>query len=305
MKIVFTSDVHAHLHRVGSCDGRGQDRLADGLSALDQTLAFARTHDATWVFGGDMKIPKSIWSVEALNGVLATLKRYGDVRKIAIPGNHDTVSGSFGSGLEPLREHVQVFDRAFVGRLLGSQAPMTFAAWPWGARHRDALPVFLDEAVAARKRGETVVLLAHLMFEGMLPQADRAHPGKSLPPQAFRPGDAFDVALVGDVHHGQGWDGTRWTPYDAVVRGGSLRVRKSLQRAKVAPGCDLVMGAAIPLRAPGPWRGEVFYPGSPYAQSFGEKNDYSKGCLLVDLATGEVQLLRVNAPRFVEIEVTQ
>ena len=273
-----------------------------------QTLEMARLCKATWVFCGDMKGPKSVWPVEALNGCISVLAAYSDVRKIGLPGNHDLVETPFGSGLEPLREYVTVFDRPTLEELRNTG--IWIAAWPWGAGHREELPAFLDEAAAARKRGETVVLLAHLMFEGMFPQADAQHPGKSLPPEAFRPGEVFDLALVGDVHRGQvllapsKLRETRvWKPFSDYAARVAPGPGKARQKAQVGPGRAEAGGAAIPLRAPGPWRGEVFYPGSPYAQSFGERDDGPKGCLLVDVATGQVDLLPVRAPRFCELAV--
>lgn len=56
------------------------------------------------------------------------------------------------------------------------------------------------------------------------------------------------------------------------------------------------------IRVPGPWRGEFYYPGSPYQQNWGERNQ-EKGCLLVDLEVGSVHFLPVIAPRYVHVEL--
>jgi DNA repair exonuclease SbcCD nuclease subunit len=56
------------------------------------------------------------------------------------------------------------------------------------------------------------------------------------------------------------------------------------------------------IRVPGPWRGEVYYPGSPYQQNWGERNQ-TKGCLLVDLEIGSVHFLPIIAPRFTHVEL--
>lgn len=296
MKLVVTSDVHVHPHRVGSADG-GRDRLADGLSALEQTLALAEELGEPWLFLGDLKMPKAVWPQEALNGVRALLRRYAErgVAMFMLPGNHDGVDGAFGTGLEPFRDFARVLDRPAVADLGGARV----AAWPWGARRLEELDALLDRAT--RDRGP-LILAAHATLAGAaMGTADHAA-GRGVPLADLRLGDGVDVALVGDVHKGQAFlpSSRTWKPWTDYA---SRAAGKGRQSSRAPRSVQFGLPGAIPLRQPGPWRGEALYPGSPYQQGWGEAGEWPKGALLVDVSTGAVDLVPVLAPRFRAVEV--
>lgn len=270
-QVVFTADLHVHPYKLESRDG-GVDRLADGLSALRQTLDYARQRGATWVFGGDAKVPRRSWPHDALTGWLDVLKLYPDVEKVFVAGNHDG-DGEWGSGLRPFAPYGAVVDRPTISGGV--------AYWPASAPQGD-LEAFLGDAAASAD-----VLVGHGYVAGAKtgPEDFRAPSSLTLERLgllASRP--RFRVALFGDVHKGQilvrGKRGRtpEWSPFTAFPRG--------------------ALAGEVPLRGAGEWRGEVVYPGSPYAQNWGEREDGPKGCLLVDLESGEVTFLPVRGPRY-------
>ena len=256
------------------------DRLHDGLSALRQTLEYARKYQCPWVFGGDLKVPRRTWPHDALTGALAVLSDYREVPKYAIPGNHDG-DGDFGTGLLPfasdsmyVHEHAGVMDIEGVGPV---------AVWP--AKFGDHDPAEWLKSVPPG----VDVLIGHGYLAGAKtgPDEFRAPGGLTLEQFGFvgRDKPRFKLGLFGDIHKGQVLHRqTRgrapdWIPFDSLTYNWS--------------------DGTHPMRDAAPWLGEVYYPGSPYPQNWGERNDGPKGCLLVDLASGEVTFLPVQAPRYV------
>ena len=270
MRIVVTADMHIHPYRQCSRDG-GHDRLLDGLSALRQSLDLARREAAVWVMVGDFKEPKTFWPQQALTGAHEILREYGDVDKVMLAGNHDA-EGIGGSGLAPFKDIAQVIERPQVLITVASQ----FICSPWNAD--------LSVVRTLLEKNPGSPLVAHGFLAGVVlgPDDTRA-PGRGIPLAEY--GD-FPVAFFGDVHKGQTLvreknRPPRWEPYSTTM----TPTRSSWK----------IRGAA-------PWRGEVFYPGSPYQRNWGERNDGPKGALLADLKTGEVWLHEFTAPKFQHLE---
>ena len=274
-RIVFTSDLHVHAHRTESRDG-GMDRLRDGLPALRQTLDYARQYQCPWVFGGDAKVPRRTWPHDALTGWLDALNEYRDVFKVLIPGNHDGF-GEYGNGLSPfVGPSAAVVERPGVVDIPGVGPVAVLPHVPSG----------YDPAQLVQSTPPGVsCVIGHGMVEGCAlgPDEFRADHGMTLDALGLTgPKPRFKVALFGDVHKGQMYSRGKWTPFVDVLP-------------------DTVDGPTV-IRKASPWKGDVVYPGSPYAQTRGERNDGPKGCLLVDLGTGEVTFLPVTAPRYVDDE---
>lgn len=135
--------------------------------------------------------------------------------------------------------------------------------------------------LTAVKPNRHLPIVAHAFLQGVFigPESVRL-PGKGVPVENF--GD-FPVAFFGDIHRGQWREpadpktgrAVRWIPYeDSGV-----------------------------IRQAGKWRGEIFYPGSPYQQNWGERNDGPKGALVVDLKTGTINLVEFDSPRFIHVEL--
>jgi hypothetical protein len=61
----------------------------------------------------------------------------------------------------------------------------------------------------------------------------------------------------------------------------------------------------VKIRGGAPFGGEVFYCGSTYQQNWGERNDPPKGALVVDLATGAVELWPLRSPRYHHLELDE
>jgi hypothetical protein len=272
MKMVITADVHLHPYRICSRDG-GHDRLMDGLSVLRQSLDLAREHGATWVMAGDFKQPKTFWPQSALTGALALLREYeaDGLEMVMLAGNHDAW-GEGGSGLSPFADVAHVVDRPEVVALRDGGR---LRCLPW-----DAEPGALADT--------GLPLVSHAFLQGIVLGPEDVHPGgKGVPIEDY--GD-FPFAVFGDIHKGQ-WrefvtPGCGWVTYESHARANEPDERWD--------------GG---VRVPAPWAGEVFYPGSPYMQNWGERNDGPKGSLLVDTETGQVDLHEHAAPRFVHVEL--
>ena len=272
MKFVATSDLHVHPFKIGSANG-GLDRLEDGLSVLRQGLELARNERCPWVFCGDLKHPKNVWPQDALNGVLAAFEDNAEIPKLLIPGNHDGLFGKHGSGLAPFRQmpNTMVVDESWAGEWEG----LKLAVWPYGL-----------------KRLGSKILLAHLMFRGVALGPTDAHlPGAGSTVDSFRVGEVFDFAVVGDIHKGQ------W--YGASGKVNRVRSWHNYNRDQ-----DLVVdNGGFVVRSAGKWKGECFYPGSPYQQSWGEVAEWPKGFLLIYDQSGKVEFRTAKSPRFRAVEV--
>ena len=274
MKIIFTADLHVHAHRADSHTA-GADRLLDGLSALRQTLQYSRERGCPWVFGGDLKQPRRSWPHEALTGALAVLREFPDVEKVMVKGNHDG-EGEYGSGLQPFAHLAAVVDRPCVVEV--GARPM--AVWPAMSDPALRPEAFVDSVPPAAG-----VIIGHAFLQGArLGAEDFRAPGGATPAQLGLGGarPRFRLGLFGDVHKGQALArrphrAPDWVPFAETLAESTVAV----------------------IRDAGEWAGDVLYPGSPYAQTWGEREDGPKGALLVDLDTGEVDLLRVDAPRYV------
>jgi len=276
VKVVVTADVHVHPWRTCSRDG-GHDRLLDALSALRQSLDLARAERAVWVMAGDFKQPKSNWPQEALTGAHQVLREYGDVDKVMVAGNHDA-EGLGGSGLAPFKDVARVVERPEVVQL--GDARLLCA--PWNAD--------LADVRGLSKSSKCPVLVAHAFLAGCMLGPEDTRIAKGVPLSDY---GGFPVAFFGDVHKGQ-WRKPgapnrppTWAAYDLD--------QHELEAKSKLPG----------IRRRGPWVGEVFYPGSPYQQNWGERNDGAKVVLLADLATGEVCAHPIQAPKFVHLELAE
>jgi DNA repair exonuclease SbcCD nuclease subunit len=277
VKIVFTADLHLHPWRLCSRDG-GHDRLLDGLSVLRQSLDLARELRAAWVFCGDMKVPKNQWPQSALTGALEIFRKYDDVKKIMVPGNHDA-RGEGGTGLAPFRDVAEVVERASVVELgdwdnrvgISSTLPRIVCS-PWDSE--------LATVRALLEENPGAPLVAHGFLQGCLLGPEDARLAKGTPAADY--GD-FPVAFFGDVHKGQ------WR----------------LPAIPPRPPEWFAYVEGTKIRAAGSWNGEIYYAGSPYQQNWGERNDPPKGALIVDFKTGEVRLHRLKAPRYRHLELDQ
>lgn len=274
VRLVVTADFHIHPYRQCSRDG-GRDRLMDGLSCLRQSLDLARAERAVWVMAGDFKQPKTTWPQEALTGAHQILRQYGDVEKVMVAGNHDA-EGLGGSGLAPFK------DVAFIAEQI------VFAALPKQGGHLLCAPWNADRSHVAgllKRSSDVRALIAHGFLAGVvLGPDDTQVPGRGISLTEY---GRFPVAFFGDIHKGQMFvrepnRAARWVQYGQI---------------EVAPHV-----VAIKLRSPGAWRGEIFYPGSPYMQNWGERGDGAKGALLANLSTGAVELHLFKGPRFIQLE---
>lgn len=297
MRVVALADLHLHPYRLCSRDG-GRDRLQDGLSALRQSLDYARTLGCPWVFCGDLKMPKLLWPQEALTGALALFRAYPDVPKLMLPGNHDGNCYQLGgSGLAPFAGDARVVETPEVVTLLGE----SIAVAP-------VQPLVTSEFLAEARRAGVTALFGHAFVRGVLLGPDEVRlPTVGLTLQELGVGEVFRVVVLGDVHKGQGWrPGRGWRPWKDWVSETTL----SPPCRPRSRGKTFVLSLGSPhskgfLRGSGEWEGEVFYPGSPYPQSWGESEDGPKGALLVDLKTGEVSLLPIQAPQFLRVTLSE
>ena len=269
VKIGFTADFHIHPYRLCSRDG-GHDRLLDGLLCLRQSLDLARSARAAWVNCGDFKMPKTSWPQEALTGSHEILRKYPDVDKLFVAGNHDA-TGLGGSGLAPFRDCAQVVESAaeYVRVKDSSGLAVTLLCVPWDAALDSLSP-----------RGD-VPVVAHGFLAGSMLGPEDLRIAKGTSVEAY---GSFPFAVFGDVHKGQ------W--------------RRPPDPALGSPATWFPYFSKPPVRKPGAWSGEVFYTGSPYQQSWGERNDPPKGGLLVDTDTGAVSLEPFLSPRFVHLEIS-
>jgi len=264
MKIVVTADVHVHPYPICSRD-HGADRLRDGLATLRQSLDLAMKHDALWIMAGDFKMPKTNWPQEALTGAHEILREYHLVAKYMIAGNHDAL-GLGGSGLSPFMDCVTVIERE-------AEEHRGILFVPYGA---DLTPV---------KKNKHLPIVSHGFIKGVfLGPEDVRKPDKGVDIEDYGP---FPVAFFGDIHKAQ-----YRVPADPTI--GRNAAWLPISKA------GLVRGKG--LGGPG-WKGEVFYPGSPYMQNWGERNDGVKGFLVADLKTGQVDMVESNAPRFLHVEL--
>lgn len=129
------------------------------------------------------------------------------------------------------------------------------------------------------KKNKHLPIVSHGFLRGaFLGPEDMRLPEKGIDPAEF---GQFPVAFFGDIHNAQ---------YRAPLDAEGLRHQwRSVQ-------------GSGPLRMPGRWRGEVYYPGSPYQQSWGER-DHVKGVLFADLRTGSIEFIEIDSPRFVHVEL--
>jgi len=262
--VKIVATADVHLHPYRVCSrDGGHDRLMDGLSVLRQSLELARKHQAVWLMCGDFKQPKTNWPQEALTGAHEVLRAFGDVTKVMVAGNHDA-RGQGGSGLAPFADVAHVVHEQGILEL--PRGGPVIACFPWDSN--------LDSSSVQKMVRVADLVAAHAFLQGIVIGPEDAHlGGKGVPIGRY---GAFKVAVFGDIHKGQWRSNGVWTPFP--MNGGIVREA-------------------------GPWRGEVFYPGSPYQINWGERNDPAKGALVLDLETGEAVLHPLKAPRFIHIEV--
>ena len=269
MKWIVTSDLHIHPSRICSRDN-GADRMQDGLDVLQATLNLALEHEAWWVCLGDLKTPKLVWVQAALAGIIERFDMYETVPKLIVAGNHDGVTA-----LAPFAARKDCVSCFATGMATLKNSKVTVAVVPGTERIEDAL-LFLRDA---SDRGAEI-LLGHALVAGA-----------KLGPDEFQgPGTPFDeirslfrFTLLGDVHKGQWFRSTGKPPHGIRWRWVPWSER--------APVNEPIMP------------GSVLYPGSPYQQSWGEREDEPKGALLVDLDKLTVTLLPLEGfPRFIRID---
>jgi hypothetical protein len=281
--LVVTSDLHLHPFRLCSNDG-GRDRLADGLSALEQSLQVALDLNALWIFAGDMKSPRTYWPQEALNGALALFHRFSSVPKLLLPGNHDGPRVPGGSGLQAFTTctNTRVVE---LPTLLPGWAP-GLAVWPCEA-DESGLETFVEQA---QKTG-CKVLLSHGLLSGCKLGPDSSR-GIGLTPERFGIGvanPAFSLAIFGDVHRGQMFRQYRhqwaWQAWD-----------ETLQAPQSFPAKEQVIHRGF--------HGQIIYPGDPYQQNWGEAGEWPKGALIVRPDSQEISLQPIKGPRFIKQDWT-
>lgn len=279
--LVFVADLHLHPFRLCSRDG-GRDRLNDGLQALDQSLGYAREIQALWIFLGDAKQPRILWHQEALNGALEIFRKYGDVTKLFLPGNHDGPRLPGGSGLQPFAS-LERSKLCELPTLLPAWGP-GLAVWPCEA-DEDGLDVFVRQAGA----NGCPVLLSHGLLSGCKLSPDIA--GTGLTPERFgigRADPAFSLSIFGDVHRGQIFRQYRhqwaWETFDNMLQ-------------------EPTFGKEMPIWK-GQFSGQIVYPGDPYQQNWGEAKEWPKGILVVRPDLNEISLYPIKSPRFISMDWT-
>jgi hypothetical protein len=256
----------------------------DGLSVLRQSLDLARAEGATWVFAGDLKQPKTHWPQSALTGVHEILRSYGDVKKIMVAGNHDA-EGVGGSGLSPFKDCAIVVEDVCAVWADKNSTSVSLLCVPWNG---DLSDVHRAQEVRRRQKLSPMPVVAHGFLAGCMLGTEDTRIAKGAAVADY--GD-FPVAFFGDVHKGQWrWPAdpkagkqAEWFPYSSVI------------------GSD----GRVLVREAGPWRGEVYYAGSPYQQNWGEREDPPKGALLADLETGEVRLCPLTSPGYSHLELDE
>ena len=178
MKLLCSSDWH--------CDTvtAGVDRLPELSAVVDAMHQVVREEgiDAVLV-GGDYYDPGSIWEARWARFTYRALHRFG--RCLAIPGNHDVVDAAEPlSTLSPLaaiphKELVIVeLPTAWGFVSINGSGSCVVLALPYVSRQVERSEAYrkaYDEAFeAARKasKHQPVVVLTHLMFEGMHPGSE-------------------------------------------------------------------------------------------------------------------------------------
>jgi DNA repair exonuclease SbcCD nuclease subunit len=277
MRLLLTADWHIHPHRVGSRNG-GIDRLDDGINALVESFKLANHLHAVWVGLGDFKMPRTSWPQDALIRTLDAFRAANYIEKYMIAGNHDWKS-AHGTGLAPFRD-VSATTRVIETPELVSLGDHVVAMWPYWILESDASQrrdwtAALEDA----QHEEATVLLSHGFMAGVILGPDDARlPGKGLKLADVGSPNPFKLVCLGDIHQAQ------------MLSGKPAKWRK-------------IDGSAFEVRSKGKWSGEIIYPGSPYAQNWGERNT-QKGALLVDLDSGEITFHTLPGPRFLLVDWT-
>lgn len=272
-EFILTADFHIHPYRGESKNG-GRDRLEDGLRVLRQSLEAAQKRAVPWINLGDFKMPPSIWPQEALNGALSVMSEFEDVPKLMVPGNHDGL-GKWGSGLEPFAAlGVHVPPAPMIYHSWHGLPP--FLVWPHGSDW-NKYPEFLAQA----KKEKAQLLFGHLFLLGSFlgPQEVRL-PGQGHPVDklGIGPKGPFVLGCFGDIHKTQYWRPNPPRPPKWTI--GVLPLVKT-------------------------WGGTALYPGSPYQQNWGEREDPAKGFLHVNLKKGEITPIPSTAPRFILLDYSE
>lgn len=272
MRCVVTSDTHTHPFKACSQDG-GRDRLMDGVSALEQTLKYAQQYACPWIHAGDLKVPKTFWPQEALNLVLNTLRAYPEVNKYMLPGNHGT--GVNGTEVTPFDDIAHIYEAPTPVDVGGTGVLFL----PWAKTYETFDPLNCS------------VVVGHAFLAGVFLGPDELRLpgiGHRLADFQLGPEGPVKLGIFGDVHTGQGFFRPAKRPP------GWLPWRKFAAAAKWETGPFCLVQA--------PFNGVAVYPGSPYQQTFGEAQDWPKGCLLIDDDPPSITLLPVDGPRFHTVE---
>ena len=131
------------------------------------------------------------------------------------------------------------------------------------------------------KANKHLPIVSHAFLKGaFIGPEDMRLPGKGVDLAEY---GQFPVAFFGDIHKAQ------------------MRLPADPKIGRIARWEPITRGPVV--RQGGPWRGEVYYPGSPYQQNWGERNDLMKGALLADTREGTVEFKPLDAPRFMHVEL--
>lgn len=268
--LVFTADTHIHPFKLCSNNG-GRDRLEDAIAVLEQTFELCREYNATWIFAGDMKQPRTTWHQEALNLSLDVFDKYADIPKLMIPGNHDGPQLPGGSGLLPFASKPNTFVFETPKIILGKHFNLAF--WPCDYDESGLHP-FLTAAGSSHP--EKMILVSHGMLTGCRLSPDI--PGEGIPLSKFRlDKKLFRLAVFGDIHRGQIYNGKKWTAWDELLKNPDRDPAIALGKLN---------------------HGDIIYPGSPNQQNWGERKE-PKGGLVITFPgwVGRVHLF--DSPRFI------
>lgn len=185
MKILVTSDWH------GDTVTAGVERLPELEEALAKMHAVVREEaiDLTLV-GGDFHDPGSVWEARWARFLYTSLRGFTDRGWcLAIPGNHDVIDANPPmSILSPLKAlnltGLAIAELPAVHRFLGERSghgTCAVLALPYVSRlvekselYQRAYEQAFEHARKARKEGTPIVVLTHLMFEGMHPGSEEA-----------------------------------------------------------------------------------------------------------------------------------
>jgi len=240
--MIATADTHCHAFKLCSRDG-GADRRADGLRAVSFGLRAAQRMQEAWLHFGDVKHVRGTWDQVTLERLLAEMRDMRRVFKVMLCGNgyHD------GLGVrEPGGSGLEPF-RPYA---LVFTTPTVVSDGPLVELFGGAVAVWpwqptyggLERFLYDARRRQARVLLGHAYLAGaLIGPEERRLPGHGTALEAF--------GLLGKDR-----------AFDYAFMG-DIHKRQLLGGGKDAA--------------------TIWYPGSPYQQNWGERNDLEKGVLRI------------------------